>query len=326
MGFYLVGMSGARAGQRVSLPEGQFTVGRDLSASLSFPEDSAVSRRQARILVANGAASIEDLGSANGTFLNGERLTGAAPISGGDEIRFGAQIFRLEFVHEGPRRAEVSAGDPKRITKGRATESLYGPRAAAGGDGCANINLDLSGCLRWILIILAVLAAMALIGLIVMLLLSAVAGGLKSAGSAGAGGQQAGGASGAGQESAGQSQERKPDQKKPGEGEVQNSDSIEIISVKIDFGRRGSDRLVPIILIKWRNLKPQIVTRIDGSYDIFDARGSLLLHKDNQLLYSGEEVSPGEIHEDTLQGGGIPVREPLSGTPTSAKVRVQGTK
>jgi hypothetical protein len=331
MGFYLVGSSGARAGQRIPLPEGSVAIGRDVTSTIAFPEDQAVSRQHARIGIANGVATLEDLGSANGTFLNGLKVASPTPISGGDELKFGAQVFRVEFVHEGPRRAEVSAGDPKRTTKGRATESLYGPGADAGGDGCANINLDLSGCLRWILIILAALVVLGLIGLILMLILSAVAGGLRSVGNAGSGGgQHAGGGIGGGQDPSGQNQsqkpEPKPDQKKPGEGEAPTSDTIEIISVKIDFGRRGSDRLIPIILVKWRNLKPQVISRMEGSYDVFDAKGKLLLHKDKQFLYSGEEVSPGEIHEDTLQTGGVPIRDPLSATPASAKVKVHGTK
>jgi pSer/pThr/pTyr-binding forkhead associated (FHA) protein len=48
-----------------------------------------VSRRHARIVVAGGQATLEDLGSKNGTFLRGKRLTSPAVLSDGDEILLG---------------------------------------------------------------------------------------------------------------------------------------------------------------------------------------------------------------------------------------------
>jgi len=59
-------------------------------------DNVSVSRRQARIhLAADGRWIVEDLGSANGTFLNGARLGAASPLSRGDEISFGK--FSLFF-------------------------------------------------------------------------------------------------------------------------------------------------------------------------------------------------------------------------------------
>jgi pSer/pThr/pTyr-binding forkhead associated (FHA) protein len=52
-------------------------------------ESPTVSRRHARILVAGAAATLEDLGSKNGTFLGGRRLDSPSPVSDGDEIRLG---------------------------------------------------------------------------------------------------------------------------------------------------------------------------------------------------------------------------------------------
>ena len=53
-------------------------------------EEGSVSSRHAEILVQDGAAVLRDLGSTNGTFLNGEQVTGEAPLSEGDEIYFGS--------------------------------------------------------------------------------------------------------------------------------------------------------------------------------------------------------------------------------------------
>ncbi len=59
-------------------------------------DNISVSRRQAEIRQeADGSWTVRDLGSANGTFLNGRRLTAAQPVTSGDEISFGK--FALFF-------------------------------------------------------------------------------------------------------------------------------------------------------------------------------------------------------------------------------------
>jgi hypothetical protein len=55
----------------------------------------SVSRRQAEIREENGAWTVRDLGSSNGTFLNGQRVTADQPLRPGDEISFGK--FSLFF-------------------------------------------------------------------------------------------------------------------------------------------------------------------------------------------------------------------------------------
>ena len=82
-------------GREIPLAEGAHLVGRDLEASvrLDWP---TVSRRHARIDVNSGEASLQDLGSKNGTYLHGTRLTGVASLTDGDQVRFGSVevVFR----------------------------------------------------------------------------------------------------------------------------------------------------------------------------------------------------------------------------------------
>jgi DNA-binding winged helix-turn-helix (wHTH) protein len=82
--------------REIELSEGENVLGRDRDAVL-WIDHTAVSRRHARILLANGAATLEDLGSKNGTRLKGQRLAGSAPLSDGDEIRIGpvAMTYRV---------------------------------------------------------------------------------------------------------------------------------------------------------------------------------------------------------------------------------------
>lgn len=71
------------------------TIGRDPANDLVL-EDSSLSRNHARITFQDGKAVLEDLGSRNGTMLNGDRLQEPRQVSAGDEIIFGRLSIRLE--------------------------------------------------------------------------------------------------------------------------------------------------------------------------------------------------------------------------------------
>ena len=79
------------------LEAGEHVIGR-LADATPWIESATVSRRHARIVVAGGAATLEDLGSKNGTFLRGERLEGLAALADGDEIRLGSALLTLRIV------------------------------------------------------------------------------------------------------------------------------------------------------------------------------------------------------------------------------------
>ncbi len=78
-------------GKLVSLCADGTLVGRDLQAQLSI-EDDSVSRRHAIIQHIEGADSVQDLESTNGTWVNDQRVTVRVLIQG-DRVRFGNQIF-----------------------------------------------------------------------------------------------------------------------------------------------------------------------------------------------------------------------------------------
>ena len=90
-------VQGAYLGQSLDLTlSRELVVGRDPDCGLPFG-DGSVSRRHSRIFLANGAVYIEDLGSQNGTFVNGTRLDLARLLRSGDEIRAGDVVFKLKF-------------------------------------------------------------------------------------------------------------------------------------------------------------------------------------------------------------------------------------
>ena len=71
-----------------------FTIGRRTDVSLRIPSQ-AVSGRHAEIFTRNGKLFVRDLGSTNGTFLNGERVTDEAPLTSGAWLQFASMPFQV---------------------------------------------------------------------------------------------------------------------------------------------------------------------------------------------------------------------------------------
>ena len=94
--------------REIALVEGENVLGRDPDAVVWIDRNS-VSRRHARILITGETAILEDLGSKNGTYLCGKRLTEPMPLATGDEIKIGAArfVFRL-FRATGTTASKVS--------------------------------------------------------------------------------------------------------------------------------------------------------------------------------------------------------------------------
>jgi DNA-binding winged helix-turn-helix (wHTH) protein len=74
---------------RVTLEEGEHVIGRDPDAEI-FLNSAGVSRQHARITISAGRATIEDLGSKNGTFVADQRIERPRTLGDGDRIRVGA--------------------------------------------------------------------------------------------------------------------------------------------------------------------------------------------------------------------------------------------
>jgi len=97
-------------GQLIALPSGRLRLGRSWDAEGRIDDDS-VSRLHAEISVEQGAFSIRDLGSANGTFLDDERVTCAA-LRDGSLVRLGGRVtFRFSVMEEDEQRALSSLQD-----------------------------------------------------------------------------------------------------------------------------------------------------------------------------------------------------------------------
>jgi FHA domain len=91
----LVIHEGAGAGSQLPL-DGELILGREHATADLVIEDPGVSRRHARVLPDNGTVIVEDLGSSNGTYVNGERISGPVEVEAGDELQVGATILGVQ--------------------------------------------------------------------------------------------------------------------------------------------------------------------------------------------------------------------------------------
>lgn len=99
------------------LPDGKTTVGRLADNSLQI-DDGSVSSRHVEIVPENGAYHLHDLGSTNGTFVNGEQVTDAV-LRHGDEVRFGVveTVFHAEDAPDQPLPESTSvAAEPAKVS------------------------------------------------------------------------------------------------------------------------------------------------------------------------------------------------------------------
>lgn len=93
----LLRMDGVQAGQIIGMEHWPFTVGRHPTNSLRIDEDS-ISRSHARIVRSGDEYTVEDLGSRNGTFLAGKRVT-RAKLDHDSWLQFGPRVsFRFSMT------------------------------------------------------------------------------------------------------------------------------------------------------------------------------------------------------------------------------------
>ena len=75
---------------------GDVSIGRDSSATIRIEDDTYISQFHAKVYVVDGQAMVEDLGSTNGSFHNGNRLHGAKLLHPGDRIQVGYTVLEAQ--------------------------------------------------------------------------------------------------------------------------------------------------------------------------------------------------------------------------------------
>jgi serine/threonine-protein kinase len=87
--------AGNATGSEIQVDD-ELLIGREASEEGRLGQDAEISRQHARIAWSGAAFAIEDLGSTNGTFVNGRRITGPEILSPGDRIQVGATTLVVQ--------------------------------------------------------------------------------------------------------------------------------------------------------------------------------------------------------------------------------------
>ena len=124
--------SGDAAGSVLPVAAEPLLIGRDsppdgLAGALAG--DLELSRRHANVWDAGGAAMIEDLGSSNGTFVNGRRIDGPTALHQGDTIRVGTTTLTVESEPDAA--ATVLRGVDPEVTRVRQVPVVPSPPSAS---------------------------------------------------------------------------------------------------------------------------------------------------------------------------------------------------
>ena len=107
--FRLVVRRGPQPNQVYELNKDILSIGRDITNDITI-NDPECSRHHSRLTRGGGGYTLEDLGSTNGTFVNGQRLTGARPLTSGDLIGLGETV---SLIYEATSMAAGPGGPPQ---------------------------------------------------------------------------------------------------------------------------------------------------------------------------------------------------------------------
>ena len=92
--FRLKVVQGKPRGEFLSFPPGEFVFGRGPECDIR-PNSELVSRQHCLLRVGNGAALLRDLGSTNGTLVNGSRVTCERLLLDGDTVQLGSLVLQV---------------------------------------------------------------------------------------------------------------------------------------------------------------------------------------------------------------------------------------
>ncbi len=104
--------SGARASEVVEVSAERFVVGREADCDLVLAEEKVSRHHAALERLPDGSYQVRDLGSTNGTFVDGRRIAEPVVLRGGEELRFGDTALAVEGERRGAAPTAIAAGSP----------------------------------------------------------------------------------------------------------------------------------------------------------------------------------------------------------------------
>ncbi|HEX8074103.1 MAG TPA: FHA domain-containing protein, partial [Thermoleophilaceae bacterium] len=126
-------IEGPDAGQELEL-DGPAVIGRDPGISALVLQDPEASRRHASLIPEGTSLNVEDLGSTNGTFVNGERIAGDTILVAGDRLRIGTTVLEVVAAPVGYQPPEEPEAAPYEVEQDAdEVERAAPPYAAVSG-------------------------------------------------------------------------------------------------------------------------------------------------------------------------------------------------
>jgi predicted component of type VI protein secretion system len=129
MNVQLVVQNGNRGTRVLNLQSEETVIGRRQDCDLRIPSTD-VSRRHCLLSMHDGCLNVEDLDSVNGTFVNGERISGRQLVMPGDKIQIGPVTFVAKYEMSKATRTGLhqegagNAGDPARAANQETTRAV----------------------------------------------------------------------------------------------------------------------------------------------------------------------------------------------------------
>jgi pSer/pThr/pTyr-binding forkhead associated (FHA) protein len=111
--FQFVMRSGPNTGKVYPLEVPEIFLGREASNGVAI-NDGEISRKHAKLSLQGSTYMIQDLGSTNGTFINGQRIIGTQVLNPGDTVSFGENIVLLYEVANDPNATVISSSQAPR--------------------------------------------------------------------------------------------------------------------------------------------------------------------------------------------------------------------
>jgi pSer/pThr/pTyr-binding forkhead associated (FHA) protein len=109
--FQFVMRSGPNTGKVYPLETPEIIIGRDATNNIPI-NDAEVSRKHAKLILQSSAYVIQDLGSTNGTFINGQRITASQVLKPGDKVTLGENIVLMYEIALDPNATLLSSAKP----------------------------------------------------------------------------------------------------------------------------------------------------------------------------------------------------------------------
>ena len=149
--FRLIVKTGPNPGTAFDLTKEVTLVGRDVTNDITVG-DSEISRQHARLTRTPGGYVMEDLGSTNGSYVNGERLVAPRVLSPGDLLGMGENVT-LSFEATSPEAARTVMGGAVRHGTAPSPEAMQA-RTPQPAEAAAPLPIEptpRSGAMRWVL-------------------------------------------------------------------------------------------------------------------------------------------------------------------------------